>query len=193
MDSTRKTAFVVGVLFIITFVTSIPAALALYSPVLDDVNYILGAGADNRIALGAFLEMILIVANIGTAVVLFPIVKRQNEALSLGYVTARLVECSFIAVGLLSLLAVVSLRQDLAGAAGQTRSRSIGRRGNARIALARDGTPAESRDQVSRWGESRPYRIRIPLLTRRDDSSIPHQRSRTGVQCERVSVPGDQF
>ena len=108
----------VGLLFIITFVVSIPAALVLYTPVLDHTDYILGAGADNRVALGAFLEMILIVANIGTAVVLFPILRRQNEALSLGYVTARVMESVFIAVGLLSLLAIVTLRQDLAGTAG---------------------------------------------------------------------------
>jgi uncharacterized protein DUF4386 len=118
MNPTRRTAFVAGVLFIITFVASIPAALLLYTPVLDNVRYIVGPGAgDNRIAFGALLEMVLIVANIGTAVVLFPILKRQNEKLALGYVTARLVESGFIAVGILSLLAIVTLRHDLGGAA----------------------------------------------------------------------------
>jgi hypothetical protein len=117
MNPLRRTAFVAGLLFIITFVVSIPAALVLYTPVLDHPNFIVGAGADSRIALGALLEMILIVANIGTAVVLFPILKRQNESLALGYVTARVMESAFIAVGILSLLAVVTLRQD-AGAAG---------------------------------------------------------------------------
>ena len=118
MNPLRWTAFVVGLLFIITFAVSIPAALVLYTPVLDHTDYIVGAGADRRIALGAFLEMILIVANIGTAVVLFPILRRQNEAFSLGYVTARVMESVFIAVGFLSLLAIVTLRQDLAGTAG---------------------------------------------------------------------------
>jgi hypothetical protein len=80
VDSTRRIAFVAGLLFIITFVTSIPAALFLYTPVLDDANYIVGAGADNRIAFGALLEMILIIANVGTAVVLFPILKRRTKA-----------------------------------------------------------------------------------------------------------------
>jgi hypothetical protein len=112
-----RTAFVVGLLFVITFVASIPAAVALYTPVLAHTDYILGAGADNRIALGAFLEMILIVANIGTAVVLFPILRRRTRR-SLGYVTARVMESVFIAVGLLSLLAIVTLRQNLAGTAG---------------------------------------------------------------------------
>jgi len=108
---------VTGWLFIVTFVASIPAALALYTVVLDHPNYIVGGGADTRIAFGAFLEMILIIANIGTAVLLFPILKRQNESLALGYVTARVMECVFIAIGILSLMAIVTLRQDV-GAAG---------------------------------------------------------------------------
>jgi hypothetical protein len=109
-------ARVKGVLFLITFITSIPAAFVFYAPVLDDPRYIVGAGADTSVQGGAFLELILIIANIGTAVVLFPILKRQNEILALGYVTARLVECAFIAVGILSLLSVVTLRQEAAGA-----------------------------------------------------------------------------
>ena len=118
MEPNRRTALVTGVLFIITFVTAISAVLLFYPPVLDDTRYVLGAGADTRVALGALLEVLLIIANVGTAVALFPILKRQHEALSLGYVTARLVECTFIAVGVVSLLAVVTLRQDFAGAAG---------------------------------------------------------------------------
>jgi hypothetical protein len=115
----QKIARIAGVLFLITYITSIPAALVLYVPVLDDPRYILGGGgADNGVFLGASLELLLIIANIGTAVVLFPILKRVNEILALGYVTARVVECAFIAVGLLSLLSLVTLRQDLAGAAG---------------------------------------------------------------------------
>jgi hypothetical protein len=70
------------------------------------------------VSLGAFLEVIVVVANIGTAVVLYPLVKRQNEAVALGYVTARVVESTIIAVGIISLLSVVTLRQEFAGAAG---------------------------------------------------------------------------
>jgi hypothetical protein len=109
-------ARVTGVLFLITYVTSIPAAFFLYPPVLDDPRYIVGAGADTRVSFGAFLELLLIIANIGTAVVLWPVAKRVNEILALGFVTARVMESVFIAVGLLSLLTVVTLRQ--AGAAG---------------------------------------------------------------------------
>jgi hypothetical protein len=111
MDSSRRTALVVGVLFILTFVTSIAGVIA-YGPVLSDPNYIAGAGADTRVFLGAFLELLLIITNIGCATVLFPILKRQNEGLALGYVAARIVECTFILVGLLSVLAIVTLRQQ---------------------------------------------------------------------------------
>ncbi len=114
----QKTARIAGWLFIVTFVASIPAFFICYKPLLDHPNYIVGAGADGRIALGAFLEMIVIFANIGTAVVLFPILKRQNESLALGYVTARVMESAFIAVGILSLMAVVTLRQDVGAAGG---------------------------------------------------------------------------
>ncbi len=115
-ERARSIARTAGVLFVITFVTSIPA-LYLYQPVLDDpVGYIAGAGADNRIFLGVLLELLLIIANIGTAVVLFPILRRQNETLALGFVTARLVESIFIATGILSVLAIVSLQQDAANA-----------------------------------------------------------------------------
>jgi hypothetical protein len=127
MSSTRKTALIAGALFVITFLTSIPAALLLYTPVLDHANYIVGAGADTRVALGAFLEVLLIVANVGSAVVLFPVLKRQNESLALGYVTARVIESTFIAIGIVSLLAIVTLRKDVGGAGGAGSLVPIGR------------------------------------------------------------------
>src|SRR5919206_99617 len=113
----RTIALVTGVLFVITYLTSIPPVLFLYVPVLHDPRYIVGAGADTGALWGAFLELLLIVANIGTTVVLFPILKRVNEIFALGFVTARVIESVFIAVGVLSLLAVVTLRQGFAGAA----------------------------------------------------------------------------
>jgi Domain of unknown function (DUF4386) len=118
LDQTRARWF--GVLYLITFVTSIPALL-LYQPVLDDpVGYIAGAGHDKRILFGALLELLLIIANIGTAVVIFPILRRLNEDLSLGYVTARLFECTFILVGILAVLGIITLRNEAAGAAEGT-------------------------------------------------------------------------
>jgi hypothetical protein len=120
-------------LFLITYVTSIPAAFFLYPPVLDDPRYIVGAGADTRVSFGAFLELLLIIANIGTAVVLWPVAKRVNEILALGFVTARVMESVFIAVGLLSLLTVVTLRQ--AGAAAGADAASLLAAGQSLVAL----------------------------------------------------------
>ncbi len=112
MAEDQRNARIFGVLFIITFITSI-AAVALFQSVLDDpAGYIAGGGKDNQIYLGAFLELLLIIANVGTAVVLYPIVRRQNELLAIGYVTARVIECVFLAGGIIFVLGVVSLRHD---------------------------------------------------------------------------------
>ncbi len=120
MSLDQKRARVFGVLFLITFATSIPA-LFLYESVLrDPVGYIAGAGHDNRILFAALLELLLIIANIGTAVVIFPIVKRQSEELALGYVAARIFESTFILVGIVSVLGVITLRQQVAGASEGT-------------------------------------------------------------------------
>jgi Domain of unknown function (DUF4386) len=119
VTATRKIALVTGVLFIITFLGSIPAQLILYHPLLSDpAKYIGGAGADPRVSLGALLEVITVIANIGTAVVLYPVVKRQNEIIALGYVTSRVLESATIMVGIFSVLSVLTLRQDFAGAGG---------------------------------------------------------------------------
>ena len=114
----QKIARVTGVLFVITFIASIPPVLFLYGPLLDDPRYIVGGGAaDNGLAFGALLELILIIANIGTAVVLYPVVKRVSEIFALGFVAARVVECAFIAVGILSVLSLMTLRQEAAAGA----------------------------------------------------------------------------
>lgn len=115
VDDQRR-ARIFGVLFVITFATSIPAAL-LFQPVLaDPAAYLAGSVPDARVYLGAFLEFFLILANVGTAVVLYPIARRQNEILAIGYVTARVIESVFIAAGIIFVLGLVSLRQDSPGA-----------------------------------------------------------------------------
>jgi uncharacterized protein DUF4386 len=117
VSTDQRAARIFGVLFLLTFVTSI-AALALFQSVLDDpAAYIAGGGKDNQIYLGAFLEFLLVIANVGTAVVLYPIVRRQNEALAIGYVAARIIESVFIAAGIIFVLGVVTMRQDSPDAA----------------------------------------------------------------------------
>lgn len=118
MNSPRKTAVLAGVFFIIAAVAAL-AGLALYGPVLSDPRYIVTAsGGGVRVLLGACCEVILAIAVIGTAVTLFPVVKRQNEGVALGYVAGRIVEAVVIVTGIISLLSVVTLRRDFAGAAG---------------------------------------------------------------------------
>jgi Domain of unknown function (DUF4386) len=120
MSLDQKRARWFGVLYLITFITSIPA-LALYETVLrHPVAYINGAGHDKQVLLGAFLELILIVANIGTAVVIVPIMRRKFEGLSIAYVTARIFESTFILVGIVAMVAIVTLRQQVAGTAEGT-------------------------------------------------------------------------
>src|SRR5689334_910572 len=116
MTSLRKTALVAGVFYLITFI-SIPT-LALYGPVKNHRDWILSSGTHTGVLVGAFLEVIVALAGIGTAVTLYPVVKRQNEGVALGFVTARVLEGSMIFVGVVSLLSLVTLRQDLGGAAG---------------------------------------------------------------------------
>jgi Domain of unknown function (DUF4386) len=114
MDSLRKTSLVAGVLYIITFI-SIPT-LALYGPVLSDPTYIVGPGPDTPVIVGALLEVIVALAGVGTAVALFPVVKRQNEGVALGFVGSRTLEGAAIIAGVVSLLSLVTLRQAGAGA-----------------------------------------------------------------------------
>jgi hypothetical protein len=111
------------------FVFSIPAVL-LYGRVLK-ANYVIGSGADYRVSLGALLEILLAICNIATAVVLFPIVKRQSEKVGLGYVASRM--STIIVMGAISLLSIVTLRHDfgagsVAIAGRPRRSQSVGPR-----------------------------------------------------------------
>jgi hypothetical protein len=113
----QKIARVTGVLFLVTIVASIPAQFVMYAPVLNNADYIVSAGADTLVRWGALLEVITALACIGTAAVLFPIVKRQNEAVALSYVAVRVLEAAIIFAGIVSLISVVALRQGFAGAA----------------------------------------------------------------------------
>src|SRR5207247_1990944 len=112
-ESTRKTALAAGVLYLLTFV-SIPT-LALYGAIRDP-NYIIGSGPDTSVLIGAVLEIIVALAGIGTAVALYPVLKKQNEGVALGFVGSRVLEASTIFAGVAFLLTIVSLRQDGAGA-----------------------------------------------------------------------------
>jgi Domain of unknown function (DUF4386) len=116
MDSTRKIALVAGIFYVITFI-SIPT-LALYGPVKNHRDFITSSGSNTAVLWGCFLEVIVALAGIGTAVTLFPVVKRQNEGMALGFVASRTLEAAMIFIGVASLLSLVTLRQDLGTATG---------------------------------------------------------------------------
>src|SRR3954452_12660696 len=129
--SDRRSARVAGWWFVITFVSI--AALPLYDSVLNDHRFIIGGGGDTSVALGALAEIITAITGIGTAVTLFPVLRRQSESLALGYVALRVVESALITVGICSVLALVTLRQDLAG--GATDSASLILNGRSLVAV----------------------------------------------------------
>lgn len=122
MSPHRRTALVAGVLYLLTFV-SIPT-LALYGPV-HDPKYIVGPGPDTGVFVGGILEMIVALAGIGTAVVLFPVVKRQEESVALGFVASRVLEAATIFAGVAFLLSVVTLRQAGVGADALVTGRAL--------------------------------------------------------------------
>jgi len=112
MDPLRKTALIAGLLYLLTFV-SIPT-LALYGSV-HDPNFIIGPGSNSPVLVGGVLEVIVALAGIGTAVVLYPVLKRQNEAVALGLVGSRVLEAAGILAGVACLLTIVTLREGGAG------------------------------------------------------------------------------
>jgi hypothetical protein len=113
MTPPRKKALVAGIFYVVTFI-SIPT-LAMYSHVKGDRNFILGSGGQNAVLFGCLLEVIVALAGIGTAVTLYPVIKRQNESAALGFVTLRVLEAAMIFTGVLSLVSIVTLRQTAAG------------------------------------------------------------------------------
>lgn len=117
-DPTRKTSLVAGIFYLITFV-SIPtlAPPALYSSVKGK-DFIISSAADTPALWGCFLEVIVALAGIGTAITLYPVVKRQNQGMALGFVASRTLEAAMLFTGVASLLSLVTLHQDLGTAAG---------------------------------------------------------------------------
>ena len=141
MTRPRRLALAAGILYLLTFAFSIPAFF-LYEPVLTDPEYIVGnGGADTRITLGAVFEMLTALAGIGTAVAVYPVIRRQSEAASLGFVATRTYEAAVMIVGVLALVTIVRLRQS--GAAAGTDDSAMVAVGQALV---------EVRDQTAIFG-----------------------------------------
>ena len=126
-DPARRTALVAGILYLLTFASSIPAALLLTSA-LSDPGYVLGAGGDGFVRLGALLDIVNGLTAIGTAVALYSVVKRQHEGFAIGFVASRLFEAAILFIGVVSVMSIATLRETAGtaadpaalGAAGQT-------------------------------------------------------------------------
>jgi hypothetical protein len=117
-DWTRNHARVSGIFYLLTFASSIAAVVYFLKPLLDDANYIVGPGQDTRVIIGCLLDTVNALTAVGSAVALFPVLRRQNEAMALGFVTSRMYEAAVVMIGVTSLLAVVALRHDMTGLAG---------------------------------------------------------------------------
>ena len=113
--NSQSLARLTGLMFLITYATSIPPVLTLYVPALSDPAFILGSGLDMNVSWGAILELLLILSNIVTALALYPVLKKRFPALSLGYVASRIMESAFIAFGIVAILALNTLRLRGAG------------------------------------------------------------------------------
>jgi hypothetical protein len=114
MDASRKAALAAGLFYIATFVFSIPA-LGLYDGVVNDPNFVLGAGSDQGVLWGGLLEAITALTCIGSAVAVYPVIRRYGPARAVGFVASRTLEAAMIFTGIVAVLAVYTLRQDLAG------------------------------------------------------------------------------
>jgi hypothetical protein len=121
VDPMRNHARAAGIFYLLTFVSSIPA-LILIGPILHDAHYVTGAGHDTRVLWGCLLDSVNAITAVGSAVALYPVVKRQNQSMALGFVTSRMLEGAIVMIGVVSLLAVVTLRQGFASSGGDSTS-----------------------------------------------------------------------
>ena len=123
-DPMRSHARAAGIFYLLTFASSIPA-LILIGPILHDADYVTSAGQDTRVLWGCLLDAVNALTAVGSAVALYPVVKRQNQSMALGFVTSRMLEAAVVMIGVVSLLAVVTMRQDFAGSAGDAATLTV--------------------------------------------------------------------
>ena len=120
MTASRKTSLTAGILYLLTFI-SIPT-LSLYHEI-HQPNFVISSAPSNDVVLGGMLELVMALACIGTAFAFYPVLKKQNEMLALGFVAARILEATLIFAGVASLLTVLNLRT--LGAEAQVMSRGL--------------------------------------------------------------------
>jgi hypothetical protein len=124
-DWTRNYARACGIFYLLTFASSIAAVVYFLKPILDDPSYIVGPGQDTRVIIGCLLDVVNALTCVGSAVAVYPVIKRQNRAMALGFVTSRSYEAAVVMIGVVSLLGVVAMRHDLTDVASADRSSLI--------------------------------------------------------------------
>lgn len=105
-----------GIFYLLTFAASIPALLML-DPILNTPGYIVGGGHDTQVTWACFLDFVNALTAVGSAVAVYPVVKRVNQSLALGFVMSRMIEAAVIMIGVVALLTVVTLHQQVADTA----------------------------------------------------------------------------
>lgn len=110
----KTDAKLTGWFFIAAAVSSI-IGLKLYDPILNESNFLLSASNNySQIVFGAVNELILCVTATGTGIMLFPLLKRYNERMALGYLSFRLLEVVFIMIGTISVLTALAVSENYA-------------------------------------------------------------------------------
>lgn len=118
MTPLRKAALIAGVAYIATFIFSIPVKFGLWTEVLDNPDWVLGAGSDSGVPMGSLFEVLTALTGVMTAVALYSVAKRFSMRAALGFVTTRVMEAAIIFVGIFAIMATYTLRNDVAGTAG---------------------------------------------------------------------------
>ena len=115
MTPARKAALIAGIAYIATFVFSIPVKFGLWKDAIDEPDFILGAGNDGGVRLGAIFEVLTGLGGVVSAVALYAVARRYSIRAALGFVTTRVLEAAIIFVGVLAILTMYTLRNDAAG------------------------------------------------------------------------------
>jgi hypothetical protein len=124
VDTMRGHSRAAGIFYLLTFVSSIPA-LILIGPAINNADFVTSVGNDTRVLWGCLLDSVNAITAIGSAVALYPVVRRQNQSMALGFVTSRMLEGAVVMIGVVSLLAVVTMQQGLVGSTGDTHSATV--------------------------------------------------------------------
>src|SRR5947199_2326830 len=134
MEPTRKIALAAGITYLVTFAASIPQLKLFADVIADPTGYITNPGSNAAVQWGSVLEILTAASGVATAVLLYPVTRRVSRTAAIGFVTSRVVEAALILVGVVSILAVLTLQQHFAGATG-AQGQALGVTGEALVSM----------------------------------------------------------